>query len=89
VCYEPRALFAMQVLETLLEWRRQRTRWSRGLAQVLRGNASIMRQIRIRSCPLIYWMLSAAAAVRGTLPGLLRAPSSVPVTWKQRCYQRH
>ena len=36
--------------------------------------------------PLLYWMLSAAAAVRGTLPGLLRARSTAPVTWKQQRY---
>jgi poly-beta-1,6-N-acetyl-D-glucosamine synthase len=164
VRYEPRALFAMQVPETLPAWWRQRTRWSRGLAQVLRGNASIMRDVRKRRMwpvwiegllstfwshlffaaavfwtfalatgvygfagnpipnfwglliasvlvvqiliglrldgrydhsvrryalwipiyPLLYWMLSAAAAVRGTLPGLLRSPGSAPVTWQQR-----
>jgi poly-beta-1,6-N-acetyl-D-glucosamine synthase len=164
VRYEPRALFAMQVPETLPAWWRQRTRWSRGLAQVLRGNASIMRDVRKRRMwpvwiegllstfwshlfflaavfwtvalatgvygfagnpipnfwglliasvlvvqiaigltldgrydhsvrryalwipiyPLLYWMLSAAAAVRGTLPGLLRRPGSTPVTWQQR-----
>ena len=36
--------------------------------------------------PLAYWMLSAAAAVRGTLPGLVRAPSTASVTWKQQRY---
>jgi biofilm PGA synthesis N-glycosyltransferase PgaC len=163
VRYEPRALFAMQVPETIPAWWRQRTRWSRGLAQVLRSNASIMRDVRKRRMwpvwiegllstfwshlfflaavfwtvalvtgvygfagnpipnfwglliasvlvvqisigltldgrydhsvrryalwipiyPLLYWMLSAAAAVRGTLPGLLRRPGSAPVTWQQ------
>jgi biofilm PGA synthesis N-glycosyltransferase PgaC len=36
--------------------------------------------------PLAYWMLSAAAAVRGTLPGLVQAPSTAPVTWEQPRY---
>lgn len=164
VRYEPRALFAMEAPESLHAWWGQRTRWARGLAQVLRDNAGVMLDIRGRrmwpvwiegllstlwshlfflaACfwalalatgvygvtgnpipnfwglliasvlvvqitiglaldgrydhsvrryalwipiyPLAYWMLSAAAAVRGTLPGLLRARSAVPVTWKQQ-----
>ena len=166
VRYEPRALFAMQVPETLPAWWGQRTRWARGLAQVLRKNAPIVRDVRARRMwpvwiegllstfwshlfflaaafwtlalatgvygfggnpipnfwglliasvlvvqisiglaldgrydrsvrryalwiplyPLVYWMLSAAAAVRGTLPGLLRSRSTAPVTWKQQRY---
>jgi biofilm PGA synthesis N-glycosyltransferase PgaC len=166
VRYEPRALFAMEVPETLAAWWTQRTRWARGLAQVLRANAPIMlhaqkrrmwpvwieallstfwshlfflaagfwilalatgvygfagnpipnfwglliasvlvvqisigltldgrydRTVRryalwIPLYPLAYWMLSAAAAVRGTLPGLLRARSATPITWKQQRY---
>ncbi|MHB8491681.1 MAG: glycosyltransferase family 2 protein [Solirubrobacteraceae bacterium] len=167
VRYEPRALFAMQVPETLPAWWRQRTRWSLGLAQVLRANAGIVLHIRARRMwpvwiegllstlwshffflalgfwivalatgvygfagnplpnfwglliatvlvvqiaiglaldgrydrsvrayalwipiyPLAYWMLSAAAAVRGTLPGLLRSSSAAPVTWRQDRYR--
>jgi poly-beta-1,6-N-acetyl-D-glucosamine synthase len=166
VRYEPRALFAMQVPETMSAWWSQRTRWARGLAQVLRANAGIFRTWRGRRMwpvwiegvlsglwshlyflaaafwavalatgvygfsgnpipnfwglliasvlvvqisiglvldgrydtsvrryalwipiyPLAYWMLSAAAAVRGTIPGLLRRPSDAPVTWTQRRY---
>jgi hypothetical protein len=48
VRYEPRALFAMQVPETLPAWWGQRTRWARGLAQVLRENAPIVRDVRAR-----------------------------------------
>jgi poly-beta-1,6-N-acetyl-D-glucosamine synthase len=164
VRYEPRALFAMEAPESLHAWWRQRTRWARGLAQVLRDNAGVMLDVRGRRMwpvwieglistlwshlfflaagfwvlalatgvygitgnpipnfwglliasvlvvqisigltldgrydhsvrryalwipiyPLAYWMLSAAAAVRGTLPGLLRARSAAPVTWKQQ-----
>ena len=36
VVYEPRALFGMQAPETVGDWWRQRLRWVRGLAQVLR-----------------------------------------------------
>jgi biofilm PGA synthesis N-glycosyltransferase PgaC len=166
VRYEPRALFAMEVPETLAAWWIQRTRWARGLAQVLRANAPIMLHVQKRRMwpvwieallstfwshlfflaagfwilalatgvygfagnpipnfwglliasvlvvqisigltldgrydssvrryalwiplyPLAYWMLSAAAAVRGTLPGLLRARSAAPITWKQQRY---
>lgn len=166
VRYEPRALFAMEVPETLAAWWTQRTRWARGLAQVLRANAPIMLHLQKRRMwpvwiegllstfwshlfflaagfwtlalatgvygfagnpipnfwglliasvlvvqisigltldgrydnsvrryalwiplyPLAYWMLSATAAVRGTLPGLLRARSTTPITWKQQRY---
>lgn len=48
VRYEPRAVFAMQVPETLAAWWRQRTRWARGLAQVLRINANVWRSWRKR-----------------------------------------
>jgi biofilm PGA synthesis N-glycosyltransferase PgaC len=163
VRYEPRALFAMQVPETLSDWWAQRTRWSRGLAQVLRYNAGVMRKWKTRRMwpvwiegvtstfwshlffiaaafwalaisagvfdfagnpmpnfwglliasvlmvqiavglildgrydssvrrfylwapfyPLIYWMLTAAAAVHSSLPGLLSSPDE-PVTWQQK-----
>ena len=36
VVYEPRALFGMEAPESLGDWWRQRIRWVRGLAQVLR-----------------------------------------------------
>jgi biofilm PGA synthesis N-glycosyltransferase PgaC len=36
VTYEPRALFGMQAPETFRDWWRQRQRWAKGLAQVLR-----------------------------------------------------
>lgn len=160
VRYEPRALFAMEVPETLSAWWSQRTRWARGLAQVLRANAGIFRSWRRRRMwpvwieaalstawshlyvaaagfwavalsvgvygfagnpipnfwglliasllflqisvglfldgrydlrvrryalwlpwyPLVYWMLTAAAAVRASAGGLVRLKSG-PVTW--------
>jgi biofilm PGA synthesis N-glycosyltransferase PgaC len=48
VRYEPRAIFAMQVPETLSAWWSQRTRWARGLGQVLRLNARIFRSWKQR-----------------------------------------
>ncbi|MGZ5313413.1 MAG: glycosyltransferase [Solirubrobacterales bacterium] len=163
VRYEPRALFAMHVPETLSDWWIQRSRWARGLAQVLRFNVGVfsawekrrmwpvwaegaastfwshlffvagafwalafsvgvynfagnpipnfwglliasvlMVQIAVGLIldgrydysvrrfylwapfyPLIYWMLTAAAAVRSSLPALLASPDE-PVTWQQR-----
>jgi biofilm PGA synthesis N-glycosyltransferase PgaC len=41
VRYEPRAVFSMQVPETMKAWWSQRTRWALGLGQVLRANAGI------------------------------------------------
>jgi poly-beta-1,6-N-acetyl-D-glucosamine synthase len=48
VRYEPRAVVAMQVPETLNALYKQRKRWATGLAQVLRRNASILRDWRTR-----------------------------------------
>lgn len=164
VRYEPRALFSMEAPEHLGAWWRQRTRWSRGLGQVLRENLQIFDDRRNRRLwpvwieaalstiwshvfflgaafwivafasgvygfdgnpipnfwglliattlmvqislgllldgrydssapryalwmplyPLVYWLLSAAAAVRGTIPGFVRPRRATPVTWTQR-----
>ena len=48
VRYEPRAVVAMQVPETLSALYRQRKRWATGLAQVLRRNAPMFRDVRTR-----------------------------------------
>jgi poly-beta-1,6-N-acetyl-D-glucosamine synthase len=48
VRYEPRAVVAMQVPETLSGLYRQRKRWATGLAQVLRRNAPMLRDWRTR-----------------------------------------
>jgi biofilm PGA synthesis N-glycosyltransferase PgaC len=48
VRYEPRAVVAMQVPETLSGLYRQRKRWATGLAQVLRRNASMLADWRTR-----------------------------------------
>lgn len=48
VRYEPRAVVAMQVPETLGGLYRQRKRWATGLAQVLRRNASMLGDWRTR-----------------------------------------
>ncbi len=167
VRYEPRALFAMEVPETLKAWWSQRTRWARGLAQVLHANSGIfkhwskrrmwpvwiegalsslwahlfmvaaffwalaiwfgvfgfagnpipnywgmliatvlMGQIMIGLWldgrydpsvrryflwapiyPIAYWVMVAAAAVGGTIPGLL-ADRDGPVTWTQERYDQ-
>jgi biofilm PGA synthesis N-glycosyltransferase PgaC len=42
VRYEPQALFGMQVPETLAGWWSQRTRWSKGLSQVMRRHSGIL-----------------------------------------------
>lgn len=54
VVYEPRAVFAMQVPERLTAWWSQRTRWARGLGQVLRRNIRILRSWRARRLWPIY-----------------------------------
>jgi poly-beta-1,6-N-acetyl-D-glucosamine synthase len=48
VRYEPRAVVAMQVPETLRGLYHQRKRWAAGLAQVLRRNASMLGDWRTR-----------------------------------------
>ncbi len=59
-----------------------------GLALDGRYDRSVRRYgLWIPLYPLAYWMLSAAAAVCGTLPGLLRARSTAPVIWKQQRYR--
>lgn len=42
VRYEPRAVFAMEVPETLGAWWKQRKRWALGLGQVMRRNAGLI-----------------------------------------------
>jgi poly-beta-1,6-N-acetyl-D-glucosamine synthase len=48
VRYEPRAVVAMQVPETLRGLYHQRKRWAKGLAQVLRRNAPMLADWRTR-----------------------------------------
>jgi len=48
VRYEPRAVVAMQVPETFRALWRQRKRWAKGLAQVLRSNADLFGDWRTR-----------------------------------------
>ena len=48
VRYEPRAVVAMQVPETFPALWRQRKRWAKGLAQVLRSNADLFGDWRTR-----------------------------------------
>ena len=48
VRYEPRAIFAMQVPETLGAWWTQRTRWALGLGQVLRRHSGVWGDWRKR-----------------------------------------
>lgn len=59
VRYEPRALFAMQVPETLAAWWSQRTRWSRGLSQVLRRHSGSLLSWKQRRM----WPVYAEAAL--------------------------
>ena len=54
VRYEPRAVFAMQVPETLSQWWSQRTRWARGLGQVLRRNGRTMASWKERRMWPVY-----------------------------------
>jgi biofilm PGA synthesis N-glycosyltransferase PgaC len=46
--YEPRAVVAMQVPETFAGLWKQRKRWAKGLAQVLRSNANLLGHWRSR-----------------------------------------
>ncbi len=54
VRYEPHAIFGMEVPETLGAWWRQRTRWGRGMGQVLRRNAPILLSWRARRLWPVY-----------------------------------
>jgi biofilm PGA synthesis N-glycosyltransferase PgaC len=54
VVYEPKALFGMQAPETLQAWWRQRLRWVRGLAQVLRRHGTAaLRPSQWRMWPIL------------------------------------
>ncbi len=54
VRYEPRAVFAMQVPETMGQWWRQRTRWARGLGEVLRRHGDVLMDWRTRRMWPVY-----------------------------------
>lgn len=70
--YEPRAVVAMQVPETLRGLWRQRMRWGLGLAQVLRRHAGIFSERRTRrlwpvcieACLSIAWAYTAVLVAR-------------------------
>jgi biofilm PGA synthesis N-glycosyltransferase PgaC len=54
VVYEPKALFGMQAPETVHAWWRQRLRWVRGLAQVLRRHGgAVLRPSHWRMWPIL------------------------------------
>jgi biofilm PGA synthesis N-glycosyltransferase PgaC len=68
VTYEPRALFGMQVPENLHGWWRQRIRWSRGLAQVLRRHLlSTLRPRNWRMWPLLFLAVASLVWVHAML----------------------
>ncbi|WP_205697278.1 glycosyltransferase [Conexibacter sp. SYSU D00693] len=76
VRYEPRAVFGMQVPETLGTWWKQRTRWGTGLGQVLRRHSGLFGDWRKRRLWPVYveavlssvWALSFVVAVVVWLP---------------------
>jgi biofilm PGA synthesis N-glycosyltransferase PgaC len=71
VRYEPRAVVAMQVPETLGSLYRQRKRWATGLAQVLRRNAGMLGDWRTRrlwpvfleACLSVAWAYTTVSMV--------------------------
>lgn len=59
--YEPRAIFAMQVPEDLRTWWKQRTRWAKGMGQVLRRDKGIFAHWSQRRLWPIYIEASLSA----------------------------
>ncbi len=93
VRYEPRAVLGMVVPESLSELWRQRMRWSRGLVEVLKANAGVLRHWRNRrqwpvyieaTVSLLWWHLLVVLFLILLFAEAARAVSTVdltPIPW--------
>lgn len=89
VRYEPRAVLGMVVPETLGELWRQRVRWARGLVEVLKANAGVLRHWKNRrhwpvyleaTVSLLWWHLLIILFLIFLFAGAARAISTVDFT---------
>ena len=61
IVYEPRAQFQIQAPRTLASLYRQRRRWARGMAEVMRSHWNLLHTRNLALIPILFQVLATAA----------------------------